>query len=85
MANDNDMLKTDGYDLLATIEIVHDDGLRAGEVIVLGNGSTHFIVAMRPGDGDDAQRLKSFAYGEDWVPAYRQAVQYASRVATERR
>lgn len=50
-----DMFATDGYDLMASAKYAET----GGEVIVLSNNSTHFLVAVRHGDADDMAQLES--------------------------
>ena len=76
-----DLIKTDGYDVLASALYAEEDG----EVVVLGNGSSHVLVASRtPGD-TVALLERSYRYQEsDFGEAYRDALARMSEIATER-
>ena len=59
-----DMFRVTGYDIYARLS--KWDG---GEVLVLNNNSSHFLLAVRPGDADDeAMFVSSRRYGADDGP-----------------
>lgn len=64
--------KTDGYERMA--EALFLDG--GGIVVVLGNNSTHFLVATHEVDDREVAKLvESFPYGSNYEPAYRRALE----------
>lgn len=71
-----DTFRTDGYDVVAHAQVCEGGG-PVGEVVVLNNNSTHYLVGVRMGDGDElATLVGAYAYGEfDVEAAYRRALE----------
>jgi hypothetical protein len=72
-----DYFSADGYQRMATIQ---GD---LGDVVVLGNNSTHLLVALQPdeamSDGEPSvQLLASYPYTDDWIAVYGAALTYAT-------
>jgi len=76
-----DLFKIDGYDVLATARFAESDG----EVVVLGDGGTHMLVASRqPGDAV-ALLERSYRYGAyDFAEAYRDALAWMAEAVVDR-
>lgn len=82
--NAGDMFRVKGYDVLATANYAET----GGQVIVLNNNSTHYLVAVRPNsDEEQAQFESSFSYdAREWTAqqAYRQAMYVMAMIASSR-
>lgn len=74
----NEWFSIAGYEKMA--ELQSSDG----EVYVLGNNSDHFLVAakydeaMTDGEEQKVQLLASYAYKDEWIPAYHCALNFAT-------
>lgn len=76
-----DLIKTDGYDVLASARFAETDG----EIVVLGNGSTRLLVASRTPGEAVALLEGSYWYGAyDFARAYRDALEWMAESAAER-
>ena len=75
-----DLFKVEGYDVLASARFAETDG----EVVVLGNGSSHVLVASRM-PGDTVALLEGcYRYGTDFAEPYRAALERMTEIAVER-
>lgn len=84
-----DEFLTKGYDLVASAKYAEGGGGPFGEVILLSNNSSHFLLAVRQGDADDlAQLERTYPYAaldEDGTAAlYRVALRDLCALASSR-
>mgnify|MGYP003577162594 CR=1 FL=1 len=74
-----EVFEIDGYDLLAMATMCE------GEAIVLCNNSTHYLVAVRAPEADEAMLVDSVRYGtSDAAWAYAIALRKMTELAAER-
>lgn len=79
-----DALNIPDYELVATAQVVEGGGPPyRGEVVVVHNHSTHYLVAWREPGANRAYVEQWFRYGEDVAPAYRLALNLMTTLALE--
>ncbi len=85
--NKNETFFTDGYDLLASAQVV--DSMTDEIVAVYGNNSDHYLVALTQSDRGipvhrrlTATLLESVMYGEDFAGPYKTALGHMVTAAT---
>jgi len=76
-----DFFSPNGYDVVATMQYEN------GDLLVLGNNSSHFLVAekeyesMTDGEPQQVKLIGSFPYTDDWVTSLETALVFTTSTA----